>query len=63
MNRYEYIHIPVDRIPQDSMQQYGLKRLIVNNHVLVEIRKGMYGLPQAGLIAQKCLNAHLDKFG
>ena len=57
------MRIPVEHIPQDIMQQYDLKRLIVNNHVLVEIRKGIYGLPQAGLIAQKRLNAHLAKFG
>ena len=57
------MRIPMEHIPQDIMQQYDLKRLIVNDHVLVEIRKGVYGLPQAGLIAQKRLNAHLAKFG
>ena len=45
------------------MSQYALQSFVVNGYVLVEIRKGMYGLPQAGLIAQKRLNAHLLKFG
>jgi hypothetical protein len=30
---------------------------------MVEIRKGMYGLPQAGILAQNQLIAHLAKFG
>ena len=62
MNRYKYMRIPEEHIPQDIMQQYDLKRLIVNNHVIVEIRKGMYGLPHADLIDQKRFNAHLAKF-
>ena len=58
MNRYEYMRIPVKHIPQDIMDQYNLHDLIENSHVLVEIRKGMYGLPQADLIAQERLNNH-----
>ena len=45
------------------MSQYALQSLVVNRYVLVEIRKGMYDLSQAELIAQKRLNAHLLKFG
>ena len=59
MNRFEYMRIPVKHIPDDIMHQYNLAGLIVNDHVLVEIRKVMYGLPQAGLIAQEILNIHL----
>ena len=53
MNRYEYMKIPVKHIPEDIMIQYNLKHLIVNDHVMVEIRKGVYGLPQAGIIVQE----------
>ena len=63
MNRYEYMRIPVKHIPQDIMDQYNLHDLIENDHVLVEIRKGMYGLPQAGLLAQHQLNIHLATGG
>ena len=63
MNRYEYMLIPVKHIPEDIMLQYNLAPLVVNNNVLVEIRKGIYGLPQAGLIAQQRLNTHLSKHG
>ena len=43
-NYYEYMRIPVKHIPQNIMDQYNLPDFIVNSHVLVEIRKGRYGL-------------------
>ena len=55
--------IPVKHLPDDIMEQFNLASLVVNGHVMVEIRKGMYGLPQAGLLAQQRLNAHLLKLG
>jgi len=57
------MRIPVKHILDDIMSQYALQSLVINSYVLVEIRKGMYGLPQTGLISQKRLNAHLLKFG
>ena len=63
MNRYEYMLIPVKHVPEDIMLQYNLAPLVVNNNVLVEIRKGMYELPQTSLIAQQILNVHLCKHG
>jgi len=45
------------------MDQYNLPDLIVNEYVLVEIRKGMYGMPQPGLIAQERLHIHLATGG
>ena len=63
MNRYEYMLIPVKHVPEDIILQYNLAPLVVNNNVLVEIRKGMYELPQTSLIAQHRLNVHLCKHG
>lgn len=63
MNRYENMMIPVKHIPEDIMLQHNLAPLVVNNNILVEIRKGIYDLPQAGLIAKQKLNAHLYKHG
>ena len=51
MNRYEYMWIEMSDIPQDIIDQHGLTEKEVNGKVLVEIRKGMYGLKQAGRIA------------
>ena len=50
MPMYEYMWIPVNDIPQEIMVEYNLKGLVHTGKVLVEIRKGMYGLPQAGKI-------------
>lgn len=47
MLRFEYMRIPVRDIPPSIMTQYNLSSLVHNGHVLVEIRKGMYGLSQA----------------
>ena len=34
-----------------------------NGYVYVEIRKGMYGIPQAGILAQRLLEKRLGKAG
>ena len=51
MNWYEYLWIKMSDIPQDIIDQYGLTEKAVNGKVLVEIRKGMYGLKQARCIS------------
>jgi hypothetical protein len=63
MARYEYMRIPVPDIPPTIMAHYQLAPLIHNNSVTVEIRKGMYGLPQAGILAHDRLVEHLATHG
>lgn len=64
MARYEYMRIPVWAIPECMMEQYyNLAPLIHDGHVLVEIHKGMYGLPQAGQLAYERLVEYLAKYG
>jgi hypothetical protein len=63
LTTYEYMRIPISVIPQDIIDQYQLEPLIHNNAVYVEIRKGMYGLPQAGRIANDQLIAKLTPHG
>jgi hypothetical protein len=63
MSRYEYMRIPVWMLPDDIIAQYDLTRLIVNGFVYVEIRRGMYGLPQAGRLANDQLVAFLAPHG
>ena len=55
MKRYEYMFINMSDIPDDIVQKYNLKMLAKNDKVYVEIRKGMYGLPQAGILANELL--------
>jgi hypothetical protein len=46
------------------MKHYNLAALAKNGYVFVEIRKGMYGLPQAGILAtNERLVKHLAPFG
>ena len=47
----EYIRIPVSIIPDKIMQDYQLQDLIHDEYLYTEVSKGMYGLPQAGRIA------------
>jgi hypothetical protein len=63
MEQYEYMHIPVAIIPDSIMTEYKLALLINHDHVYVEIHKGMYGLPQAGRIANDCLTKFLVPHG
>jgi hypothetical protein len=63
MDRSEYMRIPIRDIPPVIQAQYNLAQLVHHDHVLVEIRKGMYGLPQAGIIANTRLKYHLAKRG
>jgi hypothetical protein len=49
-------------LPQDVIEKYNLKRLAVSGWVYLEIRKGMYGLKQAGLLANQLLQKRLKPF-
>jgi hypothetical protein len=61
--RFEYMRIPAKDIPTSTIDQCALTPLIHQGHVLVESRKGMYGLPQAGILANTRLKKHLEKYG
>jgi hypothetical protein len=55
--------IPNKYIPEDIEAQYKLKEKEHKGRVLARIDKGMYGLPQAGLLAYQQLCTHLAKHG
>jgi hypothetical protein len=63
METYEYMRIPVRHIPATIMTAYKLADKIYNGHAYVEIRKGVYGLPHAGKIANDRLVKHLNEHG
>ena len=63
MPRDEFMRIPVSVIPERIMQQYNLYPLVRNGFVYVRISKGMYGLPQAGKIANDVLVPYLAQHG
>ena len=59
LDRSEYTCIPVDLVRQESIDTYNLQNKIYKGFLYVEIRKDIYGLPQAGILANKILRAKL----
>jgi hypothetical protein len=56
IDHFEYMRIPVTTIPADVYPSlYDLAPLVHNGYIYIEIQCGMYGLPQAGGIANDAL--------
>jgi hypothetical protein len=49
--RFEYMVINLSLLPQETIDKYDLLALSQDKKVYIEIQKGMYGLPQAGILA------------
>ncbi len=63
LNRYEYMNMPMCLIPDDIIEHYGLREKALNGYAYMEIRRGMYGLPQAGILANKLLRKRRARHG
>jgi hypothetical protein len=63
MPRFEYTKMLLYRFPEEIIQKYNLNALAVDGWVYIEIRKGMYGLKQAGLLVNQLLQTRLAPFG
>jgi hypothetical protein len=61
--RFEYMKMLLSRFPEEIVQTYNLNALAVDGWVYIEIRKGMYGLKQVGLLAKQLLQIRLSPFG
>jgi hypothetical protein len=61
--RFEYMKVMLSRFPEEIVQKYNLNALAVDSWVYIEIRKGMYGLKQSGLLANQLLQTRLATFG
>jgi hypothetical protein len=53
----------LSRFPEEIVQKYNLNALAVDGWVYIEIRKGMFGLRQAHLLANQLLQTRLAPFG
>jgi hypothetical protein len=51
--------INLSSLPQDIINEFGLLELAHEGRVYIEIQKGTYGLPQAGIIANELLQRRL----
>ena len=63
MNRPEYMKIPYKYFPDDIIQKYNLQNKVSNGYIYIKIKKGMYGLKQAALLAYNKLVQHLAPHG
>ncbi len=62
LDQYEYMRMPLSLFPNDIITHYNLLKKDLNSFVYMEIHRGMYGLPQAGILfnklLKKCLACH-----
>jgi hypothetical protein len=61
--RFEYMKMLLSRFPEEIIEKYNLSALAVDGRVYIEIRKIMYGLKQAGLLANQLLQTRLAPSG
>ena len=58
----EFMKFYVSQILDEIMQEYNLHEYVHNGYIYVRIDKGMYDLPQAGILANLPLKHCLNKF-
>jgi hypothetical protein len=63
MDSFEYLRIPIKLIPQEIIAEYNLLPLVTDEHVYIEVHTFMYGLPQAGILANQLLARRLIVHG
>ena len=64
MKRPEYLRLKLGNISNEVIVEYNLSNIATpDEYVYVEVNKGMYGLPQAGLLAQQLLEKRLNEHG
>jgi hypothetical protein len=60
----EYIRIKLSDLNDEIIQQYKLDdKVNKNGHIHLFVTRGMYSLPQSGLLANKLLEKRLNKHG
>ncbi len=64
MLQYKYMCLKLSDMPEDVIKHYKLLDIATpDGYVYCKIRQGMYGLPQAGIIAQELLAKRLEEHG
>ena len=63
MERFEYMKMPIGIFQQHVIQEYNLREKVHNVSVWIEIWRIIYGLPQAGKLANEFLKKKLVSDG
>jgi hypothetical protein len=62
MKHFEYMRLTILDMPEDDIEHYNLQAIATpDGFVYCKILKGMYGLPQASIIAMEFLKEHLSR--
>ena len=59
LGRPEYVKIQFSKIPQEFIAEYNLTSLVHKGWIYFEIRRGCYGIPQSGMLANKQMRLRL----
>lgn len=60
INDFEYLRIKLNDMPEEIINECNLREKESNGWICIEIRKGAYGLPHAGVLAHKDLKKQLN---
>jgi hypothetical protein len=60
---FEYMKIPLTLFPAWIVEQYDLTKQALNRYVHLEMKRAVWELLQAGILANKCLRCKLAPFG
>ena len=63
MDRSEYVQINISEISQEFVDEYNLHELAKDGLTYFEITKGVYGLPQSGILYNTQLPGKLGEEG
>jgi hypothetical protein len=63
LDRYEYMKMPLTLFPEWIIEQYNLQMHALNGFVYLEMQRAVWGLPQAGILANKLLRRRLLPHG
>ena len=64
LSQPEYILVKLSGIPNEIINEYNLKdKATKDGSVYIVVNRGMYDLPQSGLLANQLLEKQLNKHG
>ena len=64
MEQPKYMRMKLSNLPQEFVDLYNLTKIAEDNgNVYIKVQKGVYGLPQAGILAHRLLEQQLNEHG
>ncbi len=63
LDRYKYTKMPISLFPPWIVAQYNLLTKVVGGYVYLQMQKAVWGLPQAGILANKLFCKRLALHG